>query len=154
MKENTCKYAHLSYLRRSGSLARAARFFGGAMSWDGFDPIATVVDWFDACSLGDLNTLIALYDERALLECDCEGVSLTGRTAIAAYWHPKLQTNLASAFRLDGIALDGDGVRADCRNHEGRSVRIQFRFNETGRILHMSCEPLDRSAPSLRVRRA
>ena len=49
------------------------------ISHDGFDPIAVAVDWLDAGKLGDLDGLLDLYDERATLECDCEGVALTGR---------------------------------------------------------------------------
>ena len=61
---------------------------------DKFDPLAVVVDWLDACRLGELDTLLDLYDEQATLECDCELVSLTGRKAIAAYWAPKLERRI------------------------------------------------------------
>ena len=53
-------------------------------SADKFDPQAIVVDWLDACRTGELDALLNLYDDRATLECDCEGVSLTGRNSIAA----------------------------------------------------------------------
>jgi len=46
-----------------------------------FDPIAIAVDWLDAGKLGDLDGLLDLHDERATLECTCEGVTLTGREA-------------------------------------------------------------------------
>jgi hypothetical protein len=42
-----------------------------SISRDKFDPLALVVDWLDACRLGELNALLDLYDERATLECDC-----------------------------------------------------------------------------------
>jgi len=50
-----------------------------------FDPLAVVIDWLDACRSGGLVVLLDLYDDLAILECDCERVSLTGRHAIAAY---------------------------------------------------------------------
>ena len=53
---------------------------------DTFDPLAVVVDWLDACRLGELDALLDLYDERATLDCLCENVTLTGRKSIAAYW--------------------------------------------------------------------
>ena len=56
-------------------------------SSDKFDPLAVIVDWLDACRLGELDVLLDLYDERATLECDCERVSLTGRESIAACGH-------------------------------------------------------------------
>jgi hypothetical protein len=43
-----------------------------------FDPLATVIDWLDACRAGEIDSLLALYDNRATLHCDCEGMTLTG----------------------------------------------------------------------------
>jgi len=113
-------------------------------SRDEFDPLAVVVDWLDACRSGELNALLDLYDERAILECDCEGVSLTGRKSIAAYWAPKLESKAPPAFTLHDMTLTGDGVQVDYQDDEGKPVRIQFRFNPSGKILHTSCGPLVR----------
>jgi hypothetical protein len=77
--------------------------------------------------------LLDLYDERATLECDCERVSLTGRKAIAAYWAPKLESKLATAFTLDDMTLTGDGVQVDYQSYEGKPVRIYFRFDPSGK---------------------
>ena len=88
-----------------------------------FDPIAVAVDWLDAGKLGDLDGLLDLYDERATLECDCEGVVLTGRKALSAYWVPKLD-NLFAAASLGDMILTGDGVQLDCQNYEGKPVRF------------------------------
>jgi hypothetical protein len=98
-----------------------------------FDPLAVVVDWLDACRWGELDALLNLYDERATLECDCERVSLTGRKAIAAYWAPKLESKLATAFTLDDMTLTGDGVQVDYQSYEGKPVRIYFRFDPSGK---------------------
>ena len=109
------------------------------ISDDGFDPIAVAVDWLDAGKLGDLDGLLNLYDERATLECDCEGVTLTGREALSAYWAPKLDSSLEAAFALDDMILTSDGVRLDYQNYEGKPVRIYFRFTRSGKIAHTSC---------------
>lgn len=110
-----------------------------SLSRDDFDPLGAVTDWLDACRAGETNALLGLYDDRATLECDCDGVSLTGRKAIAAYWEPKLNSRLASAFILDDMILTGDGVRVDYQNHEGKPVRIHFRFSPVGKIIHTTC---------------
>ena len=94
------------------------------ISRDRFDPIAVAVDWLDAGKLGDLDGLLDLYDERATLECDCEGVTLTGREALSAYWAPKLDNSLEAAFTLDDMILSSDGVRLDYQNYEGKPVRF------------------------------
>ena len=109
---------------------------------DQFDPVAVVVDWLDACRLGKLDELLDQYDEQATLKCDCERVSLTGRKPIAAYWAPKLERRIASAFILDDIILTDCGVLVDYRGYHGNAVRIHFHFNPSGRILHTSCGPL------------
>ena len=111
---------------------------------DTFDPLAVVVDWLDACRGRELDALLNLYDERATLECDCEHVSLTGRTWIAAYWAPKLESKAVLAFSLNDMALTADGVRVDYKGYEGKPVRMDFRFGPSGKILHTSCGPLGR----------
>jgi len=107
-----------------------------------FDPIAIAVDWLDAGKLGDLDGLLDLYDERATLECACEGVTLTGREALSAYWASKLDSPTEAAFTLDDMILTGDGVQLDYQNYEGKPVRIHFRFTPSGKIAHTSCGPL------------
>jgi hypothetical protein len=109
---------------------------------DEFDPLAIAVDWLDAAKLGDLNGLLGLYDERATLECDCEGVALTGRLSLSAYWGPKLESKLAAAFTVDDMTPTADGVQVDYQSHEVKPVRIHFRFTPSGKIAHTSCGPL------------
>ena len=106
---------------------------------DEFDPLAVAIDWLDACRRGDLDGLLDLYDERATLECDCEGVVLTGRQSLWAYWGPKLESKLAAAFTLDNMTPTGDGVQVDYQSCEGKPIRIQFRFAPSGKITHASC---------------
>jgi hypothetical protein len=110
--------------------------------WDEFDPLAVAVDWLDAAKLGDLDGLLGLYDERATLECDCEGVALTGRLSLSAYWGPKLESKLAAAFTVDDMTPTADGVQVDYQSHEVKPVRIHFRFTPSGKIAHTSCGPL------------
>jgi hypothetical protein len=115
-----------------------------SISRDEFDPLALVVDWLDACRSGELDALLDLYDERATLECDCEGVSLTGRKSIAAYWAPKLESKAVPAFTVDDMTLTGDGVQVDYQSYEGKPVRIHFRFSPAGKMLYTCCGPLVR----------
>lgn len=118
-----------------------------SISRDDFDPLAAVVDWLDACRRGDLNSLLDFYDERAVLECGCEGVSIAGRKAIAAYWAPKLKSIQAPAFSLSGMALTDHGVQIDYQSYEGKPVRLYFRFGRSGKIIYTSCGPAERRTP-------
>ena len=106
---------------------------------DQFDPLAIVVDWLDTCRFGDLGALVDMYDERATLECGCDGVTLIGRASIAAYWGPKLAMASSTAFAMDNLTLTADGVCLDYRNYEGDPVRVLFRFTPSGEILHTEC---------------
>ena len=106
---------------------------------DNFDLLAVVVDWLDACRLGELDVLLDLYDERATLECTYERVSLTGREAIAAYWAQKLERRIHSSFTLEDMILTNCGVLVDYRGYDGKAIRIHFHFSHSGRIFHTSC---------------
>ena len=107
-----------------------------------FDRSGVVVDWLDACRSGQLNALLNLYEERATLICDCDGINLTGRNSIAIYWKSKLESKTASAFTLGGMILTGDEIQVDCQGCKGKPVRVHFRFSPLGKILHTQFGPL------------
>jgi hypothetical protein len=114
-----------------------------AISRDESDPIATVVDWLDACRSRRISVLLDLYDEAATLECACDGLeSLAGRAALEAYWRPRLANPLPGSFSMDDVIADAEGVILDYRCHDGTPVRIHFSFNQAGKILHTRCGPL------------
>jgi ketosteroid isomerase-like protein len=108
---------------------------------DDFDKMAAVVDWLDACRSKNLDALLDFYADNASLECACEGMSVSGRSALAAYWRPKLSGASRKAFTLEEIAPREEGVDLDYLNFDGKPVRIVFRFDARGRIAHTACEP-------------
>ena len=109
---------------------------------DDFDHSDVVVDWLAACRSGQLDALLNLYEERATLICDCDGIDLVGRNSIAIYWKSKLESKSVSAFTLDGMILTGDEIQVDCQSCKGKPVRVHFRFSPLGRILHTRFGPL------------
>lgn len=118
-----------------------------SISRDEPDPIATVVDWLDACRSRRIHALLDLYDEAATLECACDGASsLTGRAALEAYWRPKLANPSPGSFAMDDVSAEANGVILDYQAFDGKPVRIHFRFNAAGKILHTRCGPLSRCA--------
>jgi FixJ family two-component response regulator len=112
---------------------------------DDFDRSGVVVDWLDACRSGQLNALLKLYEERATLICDCDGIDLAGRNSIAIYWKSKLENKAVSAFTLGGMILTADEIQVDCQGCKGKPVRIHLRFSPLGKILHTKFGPLPRS---------
>ena len=109
---------------------------------DDFDHSGVVIDWLDACRSGQLDALLNLYEERATLICDCDGISLADRNSIAAYWKSKLESKAVSAFTLGGMILTGDEIQVHCQSCKGKPVCVHFRFSPLGKILHTKFGPL------------
>jgi ketosteroid isomerase-like protein len=107
-----------------------------------FDPIAVVVDWLDACRQRDLAGLLDLYADDASLECACDSITLIhGRAALEAYWRPRLDAFVPTAFGLEEITPGADGVVLDYSSFEGKPVRISFAFSSDGKIRQTICGP-------------
>jgi ketosteroid isomerase-like protein len=111
---------------------------------DDFDKMAMVVDWLDACRSKNLATLLDFYADDAGLDCACERAGISGRSALAAYWRPKLSGASADAFTLEEITPHGEGVALDCLDFASKPVRIVFDFDAHGKISHMHCKPAPR----------
>ena len=107
-----------------------------------FDQIAIVVDWLDACRARDLEALLDLYAQDASLECACNDRKVfQGRADLASYWRPRLGDFSPTAFGVDEITPDAEGVVVDYVSFEGKPVRIYFAFDGDGKILQTRCEP-------------
>jgi hypothetical protein len=112
-----------------------------------FDPVGVVVDWIDAYRQRELSTLIALYDDAAIVDC-CEGGRFIGRAELERYWQSKLIRSIASAFEIDVLMPEADGVLLDYKGHDGKAVRTLFRFNHYGKISHTACTQLQHNGSS------
>jgi hypothetical protein len=107
-----------------------------------FDQIAIVVDWLDACRAPDLEALLDIYAPDASLECTCnDRTMLRGRADLASYWRPRLSAFSPTAFGLNEITPNAEGVVVDYISFEGKPVRIFFAFDGDGKILQTRCEP-------------
>lgn len=106
------------------------------------DHSAVVVEWLDACHGGRLDALLDLYEERATLICDCDGINLIGRKSIALYMKSKLENRATSAFTRAGITVRGDEIHVDCQSCKGKPVYVCFRFGPSGKICHTRLAPL------------
>ena len=110
---------------------------------DGFDQVALVVDWLDACRNRDLAMLLDLYADNATLECQCGEAEINqGRAGLESYWRSRLDTLAVTAFGLEEIRPTSDGVVLDYLSHEGKPVRIAFSFTRDGKIQATHCRPM------------
>jgi hypothetical protein len=112
---------------------------------DSFDAIGVIVDWIDACKARRLDLLLELYDAAATVEC-CEGGNYRGRAEVERYWCPKLAVPSSKAFEIDAVMPEAGGVSLDYRGYDGKPVRTQFQFSESGKILHTACAPIKDAA--------
>ena len=104
------------------------------------DPMAVMVDWLDAYRSRDLETILLLYADDAIIECGCGGgTTLSGRHAVRAYWQQRLIDFPVS--ELDNLqpANDGTAITYLCK---GSPVRGDFKFNTAGQITFQNCGPL------------
>jgi len=112
-----------------------------------FDQIAVVVDWLDACRARNLDALTELYAADAQLQCQCSGAIICrGREALRAYWTPRLDALVPTAFGLEEITPTADGVTLDYRSFEAKPVRVFFAFAADGKIQCMRCGPIGGAA--------
>jgi FixJ family two-component response regulator len=106
------------------------------------DRSGVIVHWLDACRAGQLDALLDLYEERATLICDCDGINLIGRNSIAIYMKSKLENRATSAFTRAGMTINDDELQVDCQGCKGKPVHVRFRLSPAGKILHTRFGPL------------
>ncbi|MBJ7405862.1 MAG: nuclear transport factor 2 family protein [Bradyrhizobium sp.] len=106
-----------------------------------FDPMAVAVDWLDAYRAGDLETIMELYAEDAVVHCGCSGAqTITGREALRAYWVDRLQRYPAGI--LDDLSPSHNGTVISYVTSTG-VVSALLAFDADGRIKLLDCGPLN-----------
>ncbi len=118
-----------------------------------FDQMGIVVDWFDACRKGDLESLLELYAEDASLECQCDGTRVyRGRSELGAYWGPRLGAFASAGFGMDDISLAPEGIALEYSIAGSLRIRASFTFSADGKIARTLCEPALQSPADCCVR--
>lgn len=104
-----------------------------------FDPMAAAVDWLDAYRAGDVETILGMYADDAVIYCNCGGAkTLTGPGALRVYWVDRLKRN--PAFELDDLQLSHDETHISYFTSAGL-VTALLTFNAVGQIRTLSCGP-------------
>lgn len=104
-----------------------------------FDPMAVAVDWLDAYRAGDIEAILEMHAEDAVVHCGCGGVkTITGRQALRAYWLDRLREYPAST--LDDLNHSDDGTIISYVTSTGVMSAL-FAFDATGRIKELDCSP-------------
>lgn len=105
-----------------------------------FDPIAAAVDWLDAYRAGDIESILEMYADDAIVHCGCGGMkTIAGRDALRAYWIERLKSHPASD--LDDLQPHAECTAVSYVTSEG-VVSAVLKFDAaTGMIKTLSCGP-------------
>ncbi|MBR0995212.1 nuclear transport factor 2 family protein [Bradyrhizobium japonicum] len=104
-----------------------------------FDPMAAAVDWLDAYRAGDIETILEMYADHAVVRCGCGGMkTIAGRQGLRAYWVDRLRRYPASS--LDNLQPSADGTVISYVA-QGRVVSAILTFDPSGKIAALTCGP-------------
>ncbi|MBR0975343.1 nuclear transport factor 2 family protein [Bradyrhizobium japonicum] len=102
--------------------------------------MGVAVDWLDAYRAGDIEALLDMHADDAVVHCGCGGgKTITGREALRAYWVDRLREYPASS--LDDLnPWHNDGTILSYVTSAGVMSAL-FAFDEVGRIKELDCSP-------------
>ena len=90
-----------------------------------FDPMAATIDWLDAYRAGDIEAMLEMYAEDAVLYCRNE-LTITGREGLRAYWTDRVQNHAAA--ELNDLQPSKGGTMVSYISG-GDVVNALFRFD-------------------------
>ncbi|MDN4985204.1 nuclear transport factor 2 family protein [Bradyrhizobium arachidis] len=104
-----------------------------------FDPMAVAVDWLDAYRAGDIESILDMYADDAVVRCGFGSVkTITGREALRADWIDRLRKYPAGT--LDDLNPYHDGTILSYVTSSG-VVSALFEFDAAGRIKELNLAP-------------
>jgi hypothetical protein len=104
-----------------------------------FDPMAAAIDWLDAYRSSDLEPLLKMFADDAVIECGCCAMtSLVGKKAARAYWRQRFMDCAPSD--LTDVQLIRDGAAISYRVRNG-VVAANLEFNAKGKIAFLQIGP-------------
>jgi len=101
--------------------------------------MAAAVDWLDAYRAGDIDAILEMYADDAVVHCGCNGLTITGSAALRAYWADRLREHPAS--QLDNLLPSQEGTMISYITRKG-TVGALLAFNSDGKIKTLSCGPM------------
>jgi hypothetical protein len=106
-----------------------------------FDPVGIATDWLDAYRAKNVDAIVALYADNAIIECRCDGQkTITGSAALKAYWQGRCAEK--PALGLEDLQLLDGAVVVSYLTDDG-VVQASLNFDESGKIKFCRCRPVD-----------
>lgn len=101
--------------------------------------MSAAVDWLDAYRAGDMEIILAMYAEDAVVHCGCGGIKIiTSNDSLRAFWVDRLRKHPAS--HLTNLQPSEDGAVISYATRNG-VVSAAFTFNASGQIASHTCGP-------------
>ncbi|WP_247972551.1 nuclear transport factor 2 family protein [Bradyrhizobium sp. 195] len=101
--------------------------------------IAIAIDWLDAYRAGDIEAILEMHAEDAVVHCGCGGVkTITGHEALRAYWIDRLREYPAGT--LSDLNPLHEGTIISYVINSGVMSAL-FSFDVTGQIKALDCSP-------------
>ena len=103
------------------------------------DHLANAIDWLDAYRLGDIEAILSMYADDAVIECGCNGAqTISGAKSLRAYWVKRLAEHPAT--ELDDLRPSADGATVTYLTRGG-VVGAVLEFDRNGKIAFVRCGP-------------
>jgi hypothetical protein len=97
-----------------------------------FDPMAAAIDWLDAYRSSDLEFMLGMFADDAVVQCGCCAMTtISGKESFRAYWAQRFQDCAASD--LEDLRPSGSGASISYITRAG-TVAADMQFNRDGRI--------------------
>ncbi|WLB24324.1 nuclear transport factor 2 family protein [Bradyrhizobium japonicum] len=102
-----------------------------------FAPMAAAIDWLDAYRAGDIDAILKMYADDAVVHCGCVGTKkITGKEGLRAYWVDRLREY--PAFDLYNLQPTYVGTLISYVSRVG-VVSAILTFNASGGIESLTC---------------
>lgn len=97
-----------------------------------FDPMAAAIDWLDAYRSSDLEFMLSMFADDAVVQCGCCAMAtLCGKESFRAYWTQRFQDCAASD--LEDLQPSGSGTSISYVTRAG-TVAADVQFDQDGKI--------------------
>jgi ketosteroid isomerase-like protein len=104
-----------------------------------FDALAAAIDWLEAYRAGDIDAILEMFADDAVVECGCTGLkTITGREGLRRYWEERLKNSPATD--LDDLQPSSDGATISYLTPNG-VINATLEFDANGRITLLQCGP-------------
>ena len=100
-----------------------------------FDPMAAAVDWLDAYRAGDLEAIVQMHADTAVVDCNCcVRETVSNKDRLRTFWRERLDYCLPSELRDLRPLLDGTSI--SFVTPRGLTTAV-MEFDAEGKIAHM-----------------